>query len=76
MEERKGFFTPEQEEILDNLIELSGIAEKLDGPVIRLADNRGLEVLKNKIAEKYPDAIPVIFEIIDALFEVLPKKEG
>jgi len=75
MEERKGFFTPEQEEILDNLIELSGIGEKLDGPVIRLVDNRGLEALKNKIADKYPDAMPVIFEIIDALFEVLPKKE-
>ena len=46
--ERKGFLTPEQEQQIDNLIELSGIYEAMDGVAIRLADNLGLEQLKKK----------------------------
>jgi len=36
METRKGFLTPEQEKQLDELIELKGLSEALDGPAIRL----------------------------------------
>ena len=71
MEERKGFFTPEQEKILDDLIELNGIYEALDGPAIKLIDNQGLEALKAKLEEKSPDALPIVFEIVDTIFDAL-----
>lgn len=73
---RKGFLTPEQEKQIDALIELKGLAESLDGPVIALADNQGLERLKPQIVEKWPDALPVIYEIIDGIFAALPQKQG
>jgi hypothetical protein len=72
MEERKGFLTPEQEVVLDGLIKWNNaLAEKLDGAGIRLIDNQGLEKLKATLAEKHPEAIPVVYQIIDTLFEGL-----
>lgn len=68
MEERKGFLTPEQEKILDELVELKGIAEAVDGPAIRLLDNSGLERIKSKIPEQY---LPVVYEVVDELFKAL-----
>jgi hypothetical protein len=69
MEERKGFLTPEQEVILDGLIKFkSSLAEKVDGIAIKLLDNQGLERVKQSIAEKNPDAIPVIYEVVDMIF--------
>jgi len=68
MEERKGFFTPEQEQILDDLYEGKGIVEALDGLAIRAADNYGLQKLKEKIPETY---LPIIYEVIDQIFEAL-----
>lgn len=68
MEERKGFLTPEQEEKLDKLIELKGIAEAADGIIIRIGDNQGLEKLKAKLPDEY---LPVVYEIIDEIFNAL-----
>jgi hypothetical protein len=66
---RKGFLTPEQEKITDELIELNGIAEMLDGTAISLADNQGLERLKGTLVEKFGDEVlPSIYEIVDAIF--------
>ena len=71
-EERKGFLTPEQEKILDKLYKpKSAVAEKLDGPAIQLADNQGLERVKKVIVEKHTDALPLIYEVVDGIFEVL-----
>lgn len=72
---RKGFLTSEQEQQVDDLIELKGLAESFDGPVIRIADNQGLERLKPQILEKWPDALPVIYEVIDGIFAALPQKQ-
>jgi hypothetical protein len=66
---RKGVLTPQQEEQLDSLIKLDGIMEALDGPAIKLADNKGIEALKSKIPEDY---LPVVYEIVDAIFLALP----
>ena len=63
--DRKGFFTPEQEKVLDDLYEAKGIMEALDGTMIRLADNVGLEKLKAKIPA---DVLPIVFEVIDQVF--------
>ncbi|MFA5196162.1 MAG: hypothetical protein WC401_10230 [Bacteroidales bacterium] len=71
---RKGFLTPEQEEKLDRVIKLNGVAESVDGIAIKLADNQGLERLKGQITEKWPDALPVIYEIIDAIIEAIPEE--
>ena len=68
MEERKGFLTEEQEIILDDLIELKGISEMLDGPAIRLVDNMALEKLKAKIPV---EVLPVVYEVIDEIFKAL-----
>lgn len=68
MEERNGFLTPEQERQLDELIELKGIYEAMDGTVIKLTDNIVLEKLKVKIPE---EVLPVVYEIIDEVFKSL-----
>jgi hypothetical protein len=72
---RKGFLTPEQEKQVDVLIKASGIVEALDGPAITLGDNQGLERLKGKLIEKWPDALPVIYEVIDEVFSLLPTEK-
>jgi hypothetical protein len=69
MDDRKGFLTPEQEEKIDGLIKLSGIAEAFDGIAIRLADNIGLEKLKAKIPE---DVLPTVLEVIDQIMDAIP----
>lgn len=75
-DDRKGFLTPEQEKQADDLKEWSNKAvEMLDGIAIRIGDNQVLERLKPKIIEKWPDALPTIYEIVDAIFEMLPKKQ-
>ena len=68
MNKRKGFLTAAQEKQLDKLIELKGIAEAADGPAIRLIDNLVLEKLKEKLP---PDSLPVIYEVIDEIFNSL-----
>jgi hypothetical protein len=70
---RKGFLTPEQEKKVDDLVVLqSKLAEALDGPAIALADNQGLERLKVKLVEKWPEALPIMYEIVDAIFDAIP----
>ncbi len=71
-EKRQGFLTKEQEQKIDDLIK-SGILEPIDGVVIRLADDKGLEALKVKLEEKYPEAVPIVYEVVDAIFEMLPQ---
>jgi len=68
MEERNGFLTPEQEQKLDELVVLKGLVEALDGTVIKLLDNQGLEKLKVKIPAEY---LPIVYEIIDEVFKAL-----
>ena len=66
---RKGFLTPDQEKIGDDLIELKGIAETFDGVAIKLADNQGLELLKPKLVEKYGESVlEDIYEVVDSIF--------
>ena len=72
MEERIGFLTPEQEKKLDELIELKGISEALDGPAIKIADNVGLQKLKEKLLASQPDILPIIYQIVDEIFSALP----
>ena len=69
MEERKGFFTPEQEEKLDEFIKLEGIYEALDGTAIKLTDNIILNKLKEKLSEKNPELVDTICALIDEVFE-------
>ena len=66
---RQGFLTPEQEEKIDTLIVLSGLYEAFDGIAIRLADNKGLELLKQKIPAEY---LPIIYQVIDEIIGALP----
>lgn len=68
MEERKGFLTQEQEQKLDELIELKGLYEAMDGTAIKLFDNIGLERLKGKIP---PETLPVVYQVIDEIFNGL-----
>jgi hypothetical protein len=70
MDERKGILTPAQEKILDELLKFNnGLAESMDGPAITLIDNQGIEILKDKLEEKYPGVSQeFLYPIIDALF--------
>jgi len=68
MEERKGFFTSNQEKGIDNLIELKGVAEAIDGAAIRMVDNIALEKLKDKVPE---DVLPIVYSVIDEIFLAL-----
>ena len=67
-EERKGFFTPEQEVKLDEFIKLNGIYEATDGVAIKLVDNVILTKLKEKLQEKNPDVVATIECVIDEVF--------
>ena len=69
---RKGFLTPEQEQKIDDLIELSGLYEAFDGIAIRLADDHGLELLKEKIPA---DVLPIVYEVIDSILAAFPEHE-
>lgn len=71
---RKGFLTDEEQEQADFLWKNSGLLESVDGVAISIADNQGLERLKPQILAKYPDALPLIYEIVDAIFAALPKE--
>jgi len=73
MAERKGVMTADQEKILDNLIEFDNkIVEAADGLAITLIDNKGIEILKDKLEAKYPGASEeFVYPIIDAIFEGL-----
>lgn len=66
--ERKGLFTKEQEQILDELIRLKGIPEKVDLIVIRLIDDKGIELLLRGLN---PGTKELIFGIIDMIFDGL-----
>ena len=74
---RKGFLTPEQERQADDLKEWSNkIVEMGDGIAIKYGDNLGLEKLKEPLIEKFgSDVLPTIYEIVDAVFAMLPVKE-
>jgi len=67
-ETRKGVLTPEQELVLDKVLAFNNkLAESLDGPAIQLIDNQGLELLKQKLLVKYPDAEELLYQIVDVL---------
>ena len=68
MEDRKGVMTPEQEKLLDELVELKGIAEALDGPAISLIDNQGIERLMEKANQETKE---IIYQVVDMIFEGL-----
>lgn len=67
-DERKGILTPDQEKILDDIIKFNGLLEAVDGPAISLIDNQGIERAKQALIAKWPEALPIVYEIIDMLF--------
>jgi len=71
MDERKGFFTPEQEVKLDEFIKLEGLYEAVDGVAIKLVDNALLSKLKEKLQEKNPEMVEMIETVIDEIFAAL-----
>lgn len=76
MDERKGFLTPDQEKKLDKVIVLTGVAEKLDGPAITIADNLGLQAAKKKIAEKWgEEVLQDIYGVVDMIVDAIPEPE-
>jgi hypothetical protein len=70
-EERKGFFTPEQEVKLDEFLKLEGIYEATDGVAIKLTDNIVLQKLKEKLLEKNPEIVDMVETVIDEIFQSL-----
>ena len=69
-EERKGFFTKDQEKKIDKAIKFKNpILEAVDGPIISSVDN----ILLQKIVVKLgPELKAVLYEIIDEVVEALP----
>lgn len=74
---REGFMLPKHEEKLDRLIKFKNpIAESLDGPAIRLADNQGLQRLKPQIIKQLGEgALPLFYQVIDTIMEEIPEPE-
>ena len=66
--ERKGFLTPEQEQMIDSWVFEGGVADAIDGIALQLLDNQGLEKLKEKVPE---DVLPHVYEVIDELLPAL-----
>lgn len=69
MEERKGFFTPEQEQKLDEIVKLNGFYEAMDGPAIKLVDNVLLDKIKEKLEKNSPGLLTTVYAVIDEIFE-------
>lgn len=71
MEERKGFFTKEQEQKLERVIKLNNwFLETVDGPIISTVDNI---FLTKVIAKLSPELKEMLFGIIDEVMEALPE---
>lgn len=73
METRKGILTPEQEKLLDEIYKSDNpMVEAADGYIIQLADNQGLERIKNTMEEKFPGASEeFLYPVIDGLLEIV-----
>ena len=68
-EERKGAMTPEQEEILDKVLQFQNkMLEAADGPAISLVDNQGIERLLDESEKKWPGSREVVHQVVDMLF--------
>jgi hypothetical protein len=72
VDDRLGFLTEPQEKKTDTYIKLKGLWEAIDGPTIKVADNRGLQLLKEKFLSDKPDVLQIVYEVIDAIFAILP----
>ena len=76
MEERKGLFTAEQEAKLDEIIKFKNpVLEGIDGPIISLIDNQGIERAIAKLRENNPELWPIIIQVIDVIFGAIPTQE-
>jgi hypothetical protein len=73
MDERKGFLTEDQEQKLERVIKLNAAGEKVDGLIIKLADNQGLERLKDDLEKLYPGAVEIVYQVVDAILELIPE---
>lgn len=73
METRKGILTPDQEKLLDEIYKSDNVMiEAADGYIIQLADNQGLERLKNAMEEKYPGSSDeFLYPVVDGLLEIV-----
>ena len=71
MESREGFFKPEQEKQIKELVDLGGVSGMMLGVAIKLVDNLLLHRLKRKYLAEKPEALPIIYEFIDEVFEGL-----
>ena len=70
MEERKGFFTKDQEKKLDDVIRLKNpILEAVDGPIISVVDNIFLQKV---VAKLKPEFKQVLLDVIDEVVASLP----
>jgi len=77
MEERKGLFTPEQEKKLDDIIKFNNpVLEGIDGPIITMIDNQGLERAIAGLRENNPELWPIIVQVIDVIFAAIPAEEN
>lgn len=72
VDDRLGFLTPDQHKKTDTYIKLKGIWEAIDGPAIKMIDDRGLQLLKEKFLSDKPDVLQLVYEVIDAVFAILP----
>ena len=69
--ERNGLLTPKQEELADDLYDANGIMELIDGPAIKIADNVGLQKLKELIPVEFHQTL---YDIVDQIFLMLATK--
>ena len=68
--ERRGLFTPDQEQTWDKLLKWKNPAvELIDGTAIKIIDNQGLERAKQTFLDKFPQAEEALYEIVDTLME-------
>jgi hypothetical protein len=73
MKERKGIFTPDQEKLWDKLVEFDNpVIEAGDGMIIQLADNQGLEKLKQSMEKKHPGVSEeYLYPIVDGIMKIV-----
>ena len=67
-EQRKGAMTPAQEKILDKLVFKGGFKDVIDGPMISIIDNQGIDRVLRKASD---EAKEIVYQTVDMIFEGL-----
>lgn len=71
-DDRKGALTKEQEKFLEEIIKFANpVLEAVDGPLISLIDNQGIERVLDLADKANPEIRVMVYQVVDSIFDPL-----